>query len=191
MNYRITQFIVGLLLGSTVSGLFVNTTQTKEILEGIQAVTITLTTLFTAYWTSKTFGHQARSAEAKEMMELITQIEGSIIKLSNAELLYSLAGTNPLSGEHENYISSYKNDFYNATQVFINKMSTNSYLAPSAFKMCIMVSVELGNVEKFVDSEEERKKILKELYKVKFEIRKTTYFNFSDEVRRLRKYLRI
>ena len=74
----ISAFFIGLLTGILVTSSVLFPEKTKLIFEIIQSLTITLVSIFTAWWTSKTFGYPQKTEEAKELRKLLSSLSNSV-----------------------------------------------------------------------------------------------------------------
>ncbi|MCB9812072.1 hypothetical protein H6787_03080 [Candidatus Nomurabacteria bacterium] len=79
----VLMFVIGLLLGAIISGIFFAPEKTQVILSSFQAMAVTLVTIFTAWWTSKTFGHELRSREAKEILGVLLSMRNCVNEITN------------------------------------------------------------------------------------------------------------
>lgn len=74
----IKAFFAGLIVGILLSSIILFPEETKLILEIFQTLTITLVSIFTAWWTSKTFGYPQKTEEAKELRKLLGSLNNSV-----------------------------------------------------------------------------------------------------------------
>jgi hypothetical protein len=64
----------GFLLVCLVSGLYSDPETTEMIVSTIQALVIICATLFTAWWTTETFGNDRKNKEAQKMSDLMLRL---------------------------------------------------------------------------------------------------------------------
>ena len=188
MDYPLIQFIVGFLSGAFIVGLLVSPTHTQKVMQSIEALTLAVVAVFTAYWTSKTFAHEAKSAEAKEIMEIISRLEKSIHNLVYVSLLESIEKVHSTDTNKEQ-IARYQQEFEVASNIYLQSISNQFYVSPSALAACLLAYPPINSKE-LIQDRDKRDEAIKKLWEAKNEIRKTTYFNLTAEWRRLRNYLR-
>jgi hypothetical protein len=77
-DYRFRQLIIGIGIGSILTGLFVSPKNTNLFLDSIQKIVVIIGTIFTAYWTSKTFTYSPKKEEATELFSKIDTVTNAI-----------------------------------------------------------------------------------------------------------------
>ena len=70
--------VSGCLVASFLVSLFKNPDTTKTIVETLQAVVIIFATIFTAWWTSKTFGYKERDDQVREAISALNRLVNAI-----------------------------------------------------------------------------------------------------------------
>ncbi len=106
----VTIVFVGIAIGALLEGMVLNIEKTQSIIETFQSVVLIIATIFTAWWTSKTFGFQQRNTEAREINTLLSKVQSSVdLLVSNNDLveIYLISNSDP--SKVLNYVNSKNN----------------------------------------------------------------------------------
>lgn len=80
-------FAIGLILGSLIVSTFLESEKTKLLLDIVQTLVITMATIFTAWWTSKTFASTSRADDSRRVIEAFDALQ---------EAMYQYVYTKPM-----------------------------------------------------------------------------------------------
>lgn len=190
LKWNTPQLILGLVFGSLLTGLVLNIKYTKELLEAIQALTITLAALFTAFWTSKTFAHKARTEEVKEIAEVITRVENNLLNLAIARVRMDFneeTNQNIHNEETKECLVIYDLCIRHLDNMLSNAM----YISPQ-FKIerITLLPMDITAMQ-LIENYDLKKKVTSIFTDYKYRLLNSTYFNLNAEWRRFRNYVQL
>lgn len=185
MSY-LRQFLLGLLIGATIAALFLIPDKTNILLESIYSLTLIIATIFTAYWTSKTFTYNPKREEAKEISAAIKHF---LDRVSEYESMKPLRDT---LAEQELVSDEVRENWKNRSREIERNLSVSRDVLHDLFLSSNYISkvtalFAAGDLPfKFdnADFDEIRKKF----WKYDSDIRKDAFFTIDDQVRKFKKY---
>lgn len=186
-------FIIGILLGALIIAVFFETEKTKLVLDIIQTLIITLATIFTAWWTSKTFAYPQRSEEAKELKKLLSSLNNAVDYYLTHNQLVEL---NRLTSQviplnNQEYVAFLNNEEerlrmnFNSC-VFELKQAQESFVTLETWTSYLLLELSFTKIESVKSDSGE--KIRKDIMELQHRLRNEASFNINVEWIKLKKF---
>lgn len=189
----ISAFFIGLLTGILVTSSVLFPEKTKLILEIIQSLTITLVSIFTAWWTSKTFGYPQKTEEAKELRKLLSSLSNSVNYYITHHRLLEL---NKLTKEvipsnnldYENFLIEEETRLRQNFDmcIFELKRAYESFITLESWTSYLLLDLTLQKIDSIKSDSGE--KIRKDIMALQFRLRDEASFNIKIEWIKFKKF---
>ncbi len=189
----ISAFFIGLLTGILVTSSVLFPEKTKLILEIIQSLTITLVSIFTAWWTSKTFGYPQKTEEAKELRKLLSSLSNSVNYYITHHRLLEL---NKLTKEvipsnnldYENFLIEEETRLRQNFDmcIFELKRAYESFITLEPWTSYLLLDLTLQKIDSIKSDSGE--KIRKDIMALQFRLRDEASFNIKIEWIKFKKF---
>lgn len=189
----VISFITGLLLGSLVMSVVTQPEKTKLVLEIIQTLVITLATIFTAWWTSKTFAYPQKTEEAKELKKILSSLNNAanyylthhrLIELN--ELTSRVIPSN--NSEYMEFLKQEENRLRMNfdMHIFELRQAQESFITLEPWTSYLLLDLSFTKIESIkTDSGE---KIRKDIMELQHRLRKEASFDIRLEWIKLKKF---
>ena len=192
-DYRFRQLITGIAIGSISTGLFVTPESTDVFLDSIQKIVIIIGTIFTAYWTSKTFTYSPKKEEAIELFSKIDTLLSSIIEYEIlADIREAWKNDSNSKIELTNKMREVSVKIVAEGQSIVTWISRSNYILKTHKTTSLKIVNESINkiFFEFKDSEKGMFNKFRDLIiELQKEVRVKTFFTIEDELFKIQKYL--
>jgi hypothetical protein len=189
----IISFIIGLLLGALIIAAFFETEKTKLILDIVQTLVITLATIFTAWWTSKTFAYPQKTEEAKELKKLLSSLNNAVNYYLTHKRLIDLneltSQVVPTSNqEYTEFLKQEENRLRMNfdMNIFELKQAQESFITLEAWTSYLLLDLSFTKIESV--KQDSGEKIRKDIMALQYRLRDEASFNIRVEWIKLKKY---
>jgi hypothetical protein len=193
MKRIIYSFFAGFAVGALIGGIIFEPEKTKSVTDILQTVVIITATIFTAWWTSKTFGHELRSKEAKSIIEDLQKIQNILPDIAHPKPdIEDLKDINMSMNNMELKLEQLTakaqhiafNEFLIQREMLMQKAYTSMTLKAFTQSRVISLLSTYGSKEKILNDKE--KNFMKEIIFLQGDIAREAYFDIGQEITILR-----
>lgn len=196
MKRILYRFTIIFILGILISGTLMVPGKVKEILDIVQAVVLISVAVFTAWWTSKTFGHELRSKEAKSIINelqglqnIISNVKHPIPDIKNDKGIISYLDISKL--EELTKIAEEKAflDYLTSREILMHKCYTSISIKPFTQTKIISLLNKYSTKEKITN--DKNNAFMMEIIFLQRDVAEEAYFDIGSEIKSIRNQIGI